>query len=248
MTLLVGIKTNQGIERIVLAADRQLSEGDDKEEIKQKRPVQKLFYGELGKDGYWAMGWCGSDYRETMQFYKDIREGNPPRGKNIIEEAIEKGWFEGVRQLNTEITKKPDAGVDDTVAFLLAVTKPKLNLWLVDEFGHLKGVPEEHDFDYIVAGGGAKVANEYIKQQMAEERINRGRIDSWAAYALAKRTILAGNSVGTVGFGYDLVVLSKDVGIKDWGEDTRRELKRAEKSMDKKAMEEYVVPERPEEE
>lgn len=244
MTLLIGIRTNYGTEGIVIASDRQLSESEDngKGVVESKRAVRKIFYGP-----FWAIGACGGDYREIIDFcrtvnvYRSTDTNKQKQAQEIVERAIRDRWFREVRDLNTLIMKKGSAEIGETASFILAVTKPKMAIWKVDEFGNFKDIPEENDFEYLSLGSGSDTADGYIKQQLAEERIDRDQITIQSARRIACGALSAANTVGSVGMGYDLAVLT-GIEIKDWGSSIRRGLQRAQSELEKGVDDYYPEP------
>jgi 20S proteasome alpha/beta subunit len=223
MTTIVGIKTNSGLDSIVLASDLQSS--DEEAETKFRIP-RKIYVGDN-----WAMGDAGGDDKAVRRLYGKLR-GNKNYGSNdniageMLERAIKEKLFYEVRELNTELRKK-DCSMDETHAFVFAVSKPELFLWKIDEFGNLKDPKEDHDIDYVCVGTGRERVEKYIEGLLDEEKFDRDEINTNAAIHIARGAMKAAEGDVWTGLGYDLVILTK-AGVKVWGKKIREVLEKAE--------------------
>ncbi len=227
MTTLIGIKTNSGLDRIVLASDNQITRYDKKDNKPvSKHPDRKLYY-----EDKWAIGIAGvSDY-ETTKFFGVLR-GNKTYGsseenaKRIIEGAIKNLDFPEINELNKKLRKK---GIDleDLPAFIFAANEPKLTLWWIDEFGNFHKRDEEAEFDYICLGSGEDKASQYIESLIENEKIKKDKITTREAIRIARESIYAAEKDMDTGLGYDLVILTEHE-IKSWGDEIKKEIREAE--------------------
>ncbi len=241
MTLLIGIKTNTGLDRVVLASDRQLSEYEEGA-FSSKRPIRKIYSGD-----FWAMGDAGGDDQDVRRFYRMLRGhkgygSGPEQAKRMIKVAIKERRFHEVRELNTELMRTGEnIDIEDTHAFLLAVNSPRIGLWLVDEFGNIKDPPKERDFDYLLLGNGKKEAEGYIQRLLAEEQIDRDRISTRTALSVVRGALKAAEKKADVGFGYDVVVVSKK-GVEDLGREIGKSVASAERAAWRNVENKYNGP------
>ena len=221
MPLLVGIHAEHGLEGIVLGADRQLSIVDEEDNIISKKQATKIYF-----NGSWALACYGTEYRETLAFCRALVKAPPEESLKKIMEAIEKGRYIDINELNARMTQREGISEEDTSTFLLAVKKPKLALYHINQFGVLKGIPQNNDFNYICLGSGEKDAQEYIEKLIRSEEIDRNRISIPDARKIVRGTIeTASSKEPTVGMGFDMLIITKDK-IEDIG----RKIRRAETS------------------
>lgn len=229
MTTLLGVKSTSNIESIVIAADRQLTiEDGDKF---SKRPIKKLYTGES-----WIMGDAGADDSEVDDFYTDMRK-DESRTLQKIKTALEKGRFMEIDELNAKIMAKEEKCIDDAHCFILAINKPYLGLWKIDELGNLKTPPKELLIPYVCLGSGEEKVKERMEYILGEDEIDRENIST-------RQTINIGESCFTAaatrdlhtGLGLDMYVISK-LGIRE----TSRKIRRAMLDAKKKEFEEECV-------
>lgn len=223
MTVVIGIRTNRGLDHIVLASDRQLSEdNEDEDKTKLKRPIRKIYSGT-----HWVMGDAGGDDYDVRKFYRTLDSRSNGHNRTV-RWAVRKKTFNEVLELNRRLMLKPEKTFEDTHAFILATNKP-FSLWAVDEYGNLKDTPTDSDFDYMCIGSGKVAVKDHFRQQLAEEQFDRDAITTEAAIKLAIGGVYAASNIEGVGLGYDLFVVSP-TRIIDWGQKIRRTIKRAEKT------------------
>lgn len=226
MTTLIGIKTNFGLESIVLVGDYQITSTDKEEKEISKRAERKLHYGEN-----WVMGAAGVYRRELTKFFGIIKgyknyNSNPERANEIIEKAIKEKEFEEILQLNKKLRRR-GLDMEDIPAFILAVNKPKLFLWWVDEYGNIKNPEEDNEFDYVCLGSGEERADRYIQSLIEEQKIDRDKIGIREALKIARDSMYAAERDPGTGMGYDIIVVTEKE-IRSWGEEIKEEIRKAE--------------------
>ena len=242
MTTFIGIRTNAGEDAIILMADRQSTNSTDSE----KKSITKLYFGRYGAKeefGYWAMGDAGADDREVRRFYGllkgDGRYGsNEKRAQKIIDRAIRKQIFLEVIKLNRDIMRSPNSDIEETHCFLMAVNRPDLSLWLIDEFGNFKKPEEDKNFDYICLGSGKYKAEQKIEQLIADEEIDRDKITPKAAISIGRKALGMAESDLSTGMGYDLLIMTKRR-LDNWGKIIRKELSEHEEKRLSEIAEQY---------
>jgi len=237
MTTLVGIKANEGREGVVIASDYQVSEEDGRGYLISKSPRSKIDAGP-----FWAMAHAGGDALPVREFYKFLKgnKGNNPnkkKARSTILSAIDDLHFPEVVELNTKLSAKGNE--EDAVSFLLAINDPELNLYLVDSYGNIKGPNDESDFDYICLGSGGEKAENYIKDLLAQEKIDRDEISLKEAIYVARGAIGAAETEAGTGMGFNLVVLVKGE-IGEYGKEMRSELRKTEEASLEKIVKHYV--------
>ena len=245
MTTLIGIRTNDGPDGIVIASDYQISEVDGNDHTVSTRPMNKIYTGP-----FWAMAHAGRDTRSLLRFYGVLKgykryDSSEEKARATILSAIDDMFFPEVRDLNTKLRKNGDES-EDLISFLLAVNKPEVNLWEVDEFGNIKEPNDESDFDYICLGGGADKAEDHIKGLLSNEDIDRDKIGIDNAVYTARSAIGAAETEAGTGMGFGLTVLIQD-DIREWGKDIRRKLKETEQRELKDIANYYLGQSAPEE-
>ena len=228
MTTLIGIRTNEGLDGIVLVSDLQISQYDGPKML-ARWPARKIYFGD-----YWALGYIGGIHDELRGFLCVLRgdkryNSSEEKANQIFQRAIEKQRFIEVDDLNALITK--EKSLEETNAFLLAVNKPELNLWYIDEFGSFH-LPKDKEFEYFCIGTGSQEANKSIEKLLANEDIDRDKISISVARNIARRIINEMKDDPFTGFGYDIVVITKKL-VKHWGEDYRKSLSKAQLEAEK---------------
>jgi hypothetical protein len=226
MTSLIGIRTNFGLDAIVLAADYQLTGFDDDDKPVSRRVERKLHF-----DDCWAMGYTGICRKELMRFFGVLKGyknygSNPEKARAVIEKAVKEKEFLEVAQLNGRL-RKNKVDMENLVSFIFAVNKPKLGLWLVDEYGNFQGIDENKDFDYIYLGSGEDEMNKRIEGLIAERKIDGEKISVGVALKIAGEAMHAAERDPGTGLGYDLVVMTEKE-TKSWGDEIKDEIRKAE--------------------
>jgi 20S proteasome alpha/beta subunit len=216
MTTLVGIKTNLGLDYIVLASDVQ-------EETKlpngttSRARVKKLRYG---RD--WVLGYCGGSESQALAKFIGIIRGDKryKSSKERAEEAIknaldkERMYFQEVIDLNGAVEGE-DYDEEYKYEFLFGTRHSQFGLWKIRTHGRLFEPPKENEFDYIVIGSGADSAERFIMDTLKEGKIGNDMVDQdninyRVAVKLAKGAVQAAYEDPFTGMGYDLIVLPKD--------------------------------------
>jgi 20S proteasome alpha/beta subunit len=237
MSTLIGIKTNYGIERIVLGSDRQFSDYDEDDKMVEKGDVQKIFCGKK-----WAIAYCGGgEIKELRRFFGvlrgDKRYGSSKKNADeILEKAVNEKNFSEVCELNRFVAKK-DRSTECTYEFILGSNYPKLGMWQIDSYGNLLLPSEDNEFEYIAIGSGADEAEKYIKSVVSEGKIGEHEFDkdsvtSSVANRIAKRAIQAARSDASTGFGYDIVFISKGRSIEAWGDRIKKKMFQADREIE----------------
>ncbi|MEM4625673.1 MAG: hypothetical protein QXJ28_02850 [Candidatus Pacearchaeota archaeon] len=223
MTTAIGIKTNLGIERIVIAADNQLTISSGQFEF-EKWPRKKIYTGD-----FWAMAFAGVYSKEVSRFFGKLKGyknyySSPEKSKEIIESALSRNprRMIEVDTLNAEILSK-GGSIQDTLSFIFAVNNPKLMLFVIDEYGNLKDIPEQEDFDYVCIGSGSDLAKKYIKECISSGSLDVEKITIREAILVSLGALRNARNDIYTGSEIDWVVLSKE-GIYDCGESIRRNI------------------------
>lgn len=228
MTTIIGIRTNAGLDSIVLASDYQVTGYDGRDKPISRGYDKKIWHGE-----YWALGNDGLDCGEVHQFFRVLMghkryDSSPEIANEIFQRALKEKDFVEIRTLNRGLRKK-DYRLEDLPSFIFAVNKPELSLWWIDEFGNLHERDEDKNFDYICAGSGEEMAEKYIQDLIDERKIDREKITTKIAIKIVRGTIRSAEKEDlTTGLGYDLVIVTAEKGIKSWGEEIKKEIREAE--------------------
>ncbi len=228
MTTIIGIRTNHGLEGVVMASDHQSSKYDEGELV-SKTSVKKIYCGD-----YWAMGDAGADDKHVLKFYKVLMghrncNSNEQKAKTTIERAVREKYFEEVVNLNTLVMKKDNANdIEKAHSFLFAVNKPDMGLWYVDEFGNLKEPSDDKDIDYACIGSGEKKVDEYLERAISEQDIDRDKITIGIAIDLIRGAMNAAEKDAATGFGYDLIVIT-DKEVRNYGDEIKKSIVNAER-------------------
>jgi 20S proteasome alpha/beta subunit len=174
MTLIMGIKaysSESNSREIILAGDSMVTSFEENEKI----PVSKLTgFNKISRGKYWAMGFAGTYTPTIRTFFRNLKSEDS--SKNIIENAIRTKYFREVNEFNTHIAKK--YGEDCSVHFLLASSKPKLGIYMVDRMGNILEEPIDEDFeeDYIFIGSGSEFAKRYFEKKLGNKYLDRNEI------------------------------------------------------------------------
>jgi len=252
MTAIIGIKTNKGLESVVIGADTQISvekEDDDKnkELPYEKKNIRKIICGEN-----WIMAFAGTVMEEHYKFYKKL-SGSKRYGSSeeIVNEMIANAvknydeWkknpkkysgfhFKEVADLNATLMRRKNFDIAEATEGVLAVylNDSGVRLFHVDEFGNLKEPAEKEvgfikEFDYVTIGAGAKRINRYISDLVAEEESGQFFVNTRRAIEIIRESIhRAGKEIQTGG-NTDLTVLTKR-GVDDYSPEIKEALKQAE--------------------
>jgi len=246
MSTLIGIKTNSGIERIVLASDHQMSEFEG-DTMVSKGFVKKIHYGKN-----WALGFTGGgETKELRKFFGTLKGhgrygSNKKLSSNIIETAVKTKIFKEVYELNRTVSKR-DRDIEGTYSFIFCTQSPEFGLWEIDEFGNIFDSEENNEFDYICIGSGSSEVEKYLSSIISDGKIgdykfDKESIDSNVASRIAKRAIQAAQIEPASGFGYDLVVVPKYGKVDSWGDTIKQKLIEADQFLEDEIATHYEIP------
>lgn len=244
MTTILGVKTGKDAEPegIVLASDTQLTdyEGD---KLTEKRTGYKLVSG-----SFWAIGYAGTTSSALIEFLGFLkgqkRYGSSEETANdTIAKAIKENSFDKVMYLNKE-NRKNGVENENLDTFLLAVNKPKLKIYTIDEFGSMDEVIEDGFGEYHSIGDGGKV-DEYMKMMVSEGKIDLNNFGIDAVIRFEFGAMHKAESSITTGGPIDLIVLMKD-SVKPYGKLIRDKLIEAEREAMNEIISRYVPPKEPE--
>jgi 20S proteasome alpha/beta subunit len=217
MTTLVGIRTNEGLGAIVLASDTQMVYFDDSRVPIGKRPMYKLNFGE-----FWAMGHTGVINSDLRRFYDKLKDTK--YAKEAIERAITKKRFIEVDELNANYMKN-QGDRNSCHEFLLAVNKPSLLLFHVDDYGNLLLPGDEED--YIILGSGETTVKDYLEEKTDSDDLDAGKIDLRAALGLVRGSLKKAEKEIDSGGSMDFIVI-RDNKINAYGRRLRKAVFEAE--------------------
>jgi len=229
MTTLIGIKTNVSEEAVVLASDTQLSYIDDDGNLLAKRPLLKIVRGD-----FWALAPSGAYTDEIKSFYNKLRNPDDKRYKDfsgekledMINKTIEKKRFMDVDSLNANYIKK-GGDLDGAHEFLMAVNKPKIELFHIDIFGNLR-YPENNDI--LILGSGRETADSYIEEQIEGETYDSANVDISTAIKLCSGALKKSGYEAFSGWPMDLVII-RDKKIEAFGKKIKEALEQAEENI-----------------
>ena len=227
MTTIVGVKTNIGLEKIVIGSDSQESHFASDGEMVAKRAIPKIIHGES-----WALGYAGTSRDQNFYRFQQILQGNkrygssPEKAKEVITKAVQKFRdskgkelkfnldYEGsdfleVCYFNSLMKKTNPNEKDPTNKFILGANFPdgKLGLWIVDEFGNLQEADKEKEFYYLCMGSGSAIVEKYIEDEIFENKIDPNNIDSDCAIDIVINSLKKAQKDANTGFPIELVVL-----------------------------------------
>ena len=242
MTTLVGIKTNSGsIEAVVLGSDTQLNYLDEDGNPISKRPILKIIYGD-----FWALASCGAYTDELRSFYNKLRKPEDKRYKNFdkgkLESMINKTVgcrrFIQIDELNANYLR--DGGdLEEANEFLMAINKPRIELFHVDPFGNL--ILPKKNKNYIILGTGGNDAKKYMEEQFENDVYDSDDIDLKVAMELCRKAVKNVSQKGDImsGLPLDLIVVRKE-GIKAYGKRIKNAIEQADENEFKNIMMEEI--------
>lgn len=221
VTTILGIKATAEKEGIVLFSDTQISINQEGKDV-EKRTKNKIIVG-----SFWAMGFSGILNSELIKFYNFLKgmkqyNSSPELVEKTVMEAIEKKYFEKVNILNRN-NRKNNVELNDLNIFLLAINKPTLKMYIIDEFGNLSFPTENNEIPYLTIGS-TKIAEDYLENVIDKLDPDKFGIDSaikigFEAMRKAENDIHTGGPI-------DLVVLTKE-NIKSYGKMINNEIEKA---------------------
>lgn len=234
MTTIIGIKTNVDDEAIILASDTQMNYFDEDDNVIAKRPMLKMINGD-----FWALAYSGADTNELRSFYNKLRNPNDKRYKNfgkeklaeIMIKAITKKRFYEINELNAKYIRE-GGDLESADEFLMAVNKPKVDIFHIDVFGNLKN---SENGNYLVLGSGKGEAEKYIEERIEGETFDSYNINIESAIGLCAGALKKASYDIFSGGPMDLVVVRSDR-VYSYGEKIKNSLKMAEM----KVLEEIV--------
>lgn len=226
MTTIVGIKSNQGLEGIVVASDRQASLQDSQGNIEEKFKSSKIFSG-----NFWIIVSAGGKFIEIHDFYRKLKEKR--RKDHPILRALETGIFQEYLELNLNLGKS--YGSTNAIASVMAVnTGNSLELFKIDQFGYILGPENKNFFYYTSIGAGSLKATDSIRRKIKD--MDPDNLTLPQAIDLARGAIHEAESDPYSGFGLDFAVLTKDkvhhftkgldAGLKKFEDDYFKDIKR----------------------
>jgi len=230
MTTIVGIKTNTGIiDAVVLGSDTQLSYLDEDGNAIAKRPILKMVYGD-----FWALAPCGAYTDELKSFYNKLRKPEDKRYRNfdkdkletMIAKAVGSKRFIQIDELNANYLKE-GGDLEESHEFLMAVNRPRIELFHVDPFGNL--ISPKKNKSYMVLGTGEEDASKYIEEQFEEDIYDTNDIDLRVAMDLCRKAVKSASQKGDImsGLPLDLIVVRKE-GIRAYGKRIRNAIEQAD--------------------
>lgn len=240
MTTIIGIKTNSGVEGIVLGADTQLSSIENGA-LTQKKTASKIVYGKE-----WVIGHAGLVDNEVYQFFqvlssqkKLVSLENTPN--EIILRAVKRHddyvkdqkirdiHFQEVIMLNAKMMRRDESELDNLSKFVLSVyqTTSGLRLFEIDEFGNLKEPKKDSDIEYTIIGSGEQIAERYIKRLIDEDEAPQFLITIPRAIDIVWKGLKEAQRDPYTNGPIDLVVLTKE-GVIPYGKEIRDALISAE--------------------
>lgn len=233
MTTIIGVKTETGpIDAVLLCADTQVSlyAGEIPEEKKSR---YKMFFGD-----FWALAYSGpitDDLRMfTNRFSQPERYRYKNWGKAAVEEAVltalSDGRFMEVDALNAAYSRRlieHDESLEAMHEFLLAVNKPKLELYRVDSYGNLISVRDKRYLLLAPTSEIEKLVQRSIDDTLDGESIDANTIDLQTAFRLCRTAIKRSERDITSSGPMDLVIVRKE-GVYPYGKQIRKALLTAE--------------------
>ena len=184
MTTIVGIRTNSGLEGVVIGADTQQSQfSSDGKPDKKKVPFFKTASGKN-----WVIGSAGMFEDELQKFY-GLLKGQKKYGSSeekateTIYKAIENYylWFKKesdsgvihfpeVNQLNAVMARR-GVSLDDLNQFIFGINVPErgVKLFKIDEFGSLEE-SKYNGVEIVTIGSGPTKIREYIEEILESDQ------------------------------------------------------------------------------
>lgn len=235
MTTILGIKTNSGLEGVVIAADRQISiYDDDTGTIIGKEQTCKIIYG---RD--WIIGDAGGVSNQFAVFLRSEKG----KMKKMICKAVQKYHQNSKKPHFTEINEINALAMRDGAAYdclhefiLAAKVEEKAGLWHVDIFGNLKA--SEDGVNYIALGSGEDYVAGHMDSLSENGLINNNAIDIPAAIEAAAGCLEKAQLLDPNTGGLDLAVLSY-AGVQYYGDFIQKNMKRQKEEMVAKIKENY---------
>lgn len=259
MTSIIGIKTNTGIEGIVIGSDTQEMHSDKDDNQIGKKDISKIISGQK-----WIISYAGNTdasafYRFTRVLQGDkryLKEGENP--ENIIRLAVENylkfgkkyqgPHFRRLADTNSDIMKE-FKDVEKLNNYVLGVYfDNKVNgLWYIDELGNLVE-PRDHknhdatdkEFDYVCIGSGGEDMEKYIEQAVFDGDINPQEISIGEAVKIVFSSLRKANKDPLTGFLKDVAIISKD-SVERYGELIKDKLSKAEEEAEREIIFKYHV-------
>ncbi|RJQ15549.1 hypothetical protein C4573_05310 [Candidatus Woesearchaeota archaeon] len=156
--------------------------------------------------------------------------------QNPLQEGIRTGYFHPIVFLN-RIAKEQYTEYDGT-ELLVAATKPLLELYHINEFGHVQPVEDDGDLEYFSLGSGSKHVTDYfekeryktdilIPESIRESGLSLDNISSPIALLLAVCALKRASKDPYTGASIDLVLVQQDHMI-NYGLATRERMASAE--------------------
>ncbi|MBI2105998.1 hypothetical protein HYT56_04140 [Candidatus Woesearchaeota archaeon] len=261
MTTVLGIKTNSGIDSVILVSDTQhtIDYGD----FERKTIGGKIRVGENH-----AIAFTGNSEKfverfssyisgrtSAKNFVKEIFKGKvhplfSDLPKDPIKLAIEAGFFPELSFTNSAYYRSQENESNGKEVFdyftelILAVNKPDLGLYYVDGFGNLSS--SSYGIEYLVAGSGREIVQTYIDEEefrndpAIKEEFSEDRITTPLAMKLAIGGLRKATKDGSTGGPIDLVVVTAD-SINVHGSEIRRSLDVAEREIYQKIVTKYLT-------
>lgn len=244
MTAVIGIKSNKGLESVVIGSDTQISfnSEEDSKVLDSKRTARKIICGDN-----WIMAFAGTIDEELYGFYKKLkglkRYGSSDElVKNMVFNAVRHydEWkknpkkydalhFKEVVDLNAQLMRKKRFKLEETMEFVLGVylEESGVRLFHVDEFGNLKEPSEDREFNYFTMGSGSDRIEKYITDLVEEDEGGQFFVDTKKAIEIVRRSIHKSSRDIYTGGGIDMAILTSN-GVTDYGFEIREALKEAE--------------------
>ncbi|MBU0530189.1 MAG: hypothetical protein KKC05_00810, partial [Nanoarchaeota archaeon] len=128
---------------ILMTSDTQWGTYDTDEKLISTECARKIYYGNS-----WAMAVNGSSGFDVQKLYKSL--GYVPSGRHskkfeqTIQMAIKNERFEEINRLNMDASRRGEE-MRDMHSFILAVNRPEMGLYEVDEFGNVKPAKSTND-------------------------------------------------------------------------------------------------------
>lgn len=255
MTTILGIQTNEGVEGIVLASDKQINFYVDDKLIGRKKHGKKIIIG-----SNYALAHAGTIDNFLLGFNRYLITQKKEEIKNMILKAVEKykenpthtkGWgfephFYEINSLNTAVMnrREDENGEIDIHDFILAVNLPELGLYRVDGHGNLKESSKNRPFKYLSIGSGSDKVYEYISGLVDNDEIDPSHITIPIAIQIVKKSFKkAEEEINTDGIP-DYVILTKD-SIRTYGDEIRKSMEDAYEKILNEIGLKYEVKEKP---
>ena len=233
MTTIVGIKTNTDLDAIILASDTQMNLFDEKGKPYGKKPFYKIIYG-----SFWALAHVGAVTDEVRTFYNKLsKSSDEDYAKKAISTAVENQRFIEVDTLNSKYYRRTKDD-EDLIEFLLAINKPKIELYHIDFFGNLKPHSEEN-CPFMIFGTSEKEVNDYLLDKFEGETYDSANIDIKTALTLCRLALKRAEEDIYSGGPIDITVVRNE-GVFSYGKNIRKALENAENLEFEKIIEEEM--------